>query len=132
MDRKERINHINDVINDLREFDSYSGYQSMLNLLEEHIELLIEMQEYQNFNINDCVKVKLTEKGKYIYYHQFDDMNVDILKRGGKPLNPIELKYDDEGYVEFQMWHLMEIFGKHLFNGCDIPFETTIKFKANT
>lgn len=89
------------------------------------------MQEYQNFNINDYVKVKLTEKGKYIYYHQFDDMNVDIIKMDGKPLNPIELKYDDDGYVEFQMWHLMEIFGKHLFNGCDIPFETTIKFKVN-
>ena len=88
------------------------------------------MQEYKDFNINDYVKVKLTEKGKYIYYHQFDDMNVDILKRCGKPLNPIELKYDEEGYVEFQLWHLMATFGKYLFNGCDIPFETTIKFKG--
>ena len=61
------------------------------------------MQEYQDFNVNDYVKVKLTEKGKYIYYHQFDDINMDILKIGGKPLNPIELKYDNDGYVEFQM-----------------------------
>ena len=38
------------------------------------------MCEYQNFNINDCVKVRLTEKGIYIYYHQFDDMNAHILK----------------------------------------------------
>lgn len=90
------------------------------------------MQGYQDFNINDYVKVKLTEKGKYIYYHQFDDMNANIPKMDGKPLNPIELKYDDEGYVKFQMWHLMEIFGKYLFNGCDIPFETTIKFEINT
>lgn len=90
------------------------------------------MQEYQDFNINDYVKVKLTEKGKYIYYHHFDDMNALILKTGGKPLNPIELEYDDEGYTKFQMWHLMEIFGKHLFNGYDVPFETTIKFEVNT
>lgn len=82
------------------------------------------------FNINDYVKVKLTEKGKYIYYHQFDAINQNIQKIGGKPLNPIELKYDDEGYVEFQMWHLMEIFGEHLHIGCDIPFETTIKLKV--
>ena len=82
------------------------------------------------FTVNDYVKVKLTEKGKYIYYHQFDDINQNIRKIGGKPLNPIELKYDDEGYIEFQMWHLMKIFGKHLYNGCDIPFETTIKFKV--
>ena len=90
---------------------------------------MIDMKEYQNFNINDFVKVKLTEKGKYIYYHQFDDINQNIQKIGGKPLNPIELKYDDEGYTEFQMWHLMEIFGKYLFNGCNIPFETTVKLK---
>lgn len=88
------------------------------------------MQEYQDFNINDYVKVKLTEKGKYIYYHQFDNINQNIQEIGGIPLNPIELKYDNEGYVEFQMWRLMEIFGEHLHNGCDIPFETTIKFKV--
>lgn len=87
------------------------------------------MQEYQDFNINDFVKVKLTEKGKYIYYHQYDDINKDIVKMGGEPLNPIELQYDDNRYVEFQMWHLMEIFGKHLHNGLDVPFETTIKLK---
>lgn len=90
------------------------------------------MKEYKDFNVNDYVKVKLTEKGKYIYYHQFDDMNEEILKMGGKPLNPIELKYDDEGYVELQMWHFMEIFGKHLYNGCNIPFYPMIKLEINT
>jgi hypothetical protein len=89
------------------------------------------MKEYQDFNINDFVKVKLTEKGKYIYYHQFDDMNEEILKMGGRPLEPIRLKYDDNGYVEFQMWNFMEIFGRHLCNGCDIPFYTTIKLEIN-
>lgn len=89
------------------------------------------MKEYNDFNVNNYVKVKLTEKGKYIYYHQFDDMNEEILKMDGKPLNPIELKYDDEGYVELQMWRFMEIFGKHLYNGCDIPFYTTIKLEVS-
>lgn len=42
MKREERINQIYGIINDLREFDRYSGYQSTLNLLEEHIRLLIE------------------------------------------------------------------------------------------
>lgn len=90
------------------------------------------MQEYQNFNINDYVKVKLTEKGQYIYYHQFDDMNEVIQQIDGSLISPPELKYDDDGYVELQMWHLMEIFGRYLYNGCDIPFETTIKFKIST
>ena len=90
------------------------------------------MKEYQDFNINDYVKVRLTDKGKYIYYHQFDKINECIRKIGGNLLNPIELKYDDDGYVELQMWHLMEIFGEHLYNGCEVPFDTTIKLKVNT
>lgn len=90
------------------------------------------MQEYQNFNINDYVKVKLTEKGKRIYYHQFDDMNEVIQQINGNLIKPPELSYDDDGYVELQMWHLMEIFGRYLYNECDIPFETTIKFKIST
>lgn len=90
------------------------------------------MQKYQTFNVNDYVKVKLTDRGKYIYYHQFDDINMNIIKKGCQPLNPIELTYDEDGYVEFQLWHLMSIFGAYLFNGCDIPFETTIKFEINT
>ena len=56
---------------------------------------------------------------------------MNILKSGREPLVPTELKYDDEGYSEFQMWHLMSIFGSYLFNGCDIPFETTIKLEVN-
>lgn len=89
------------------------------------------MQEYQDFNINDYVKVKLTERGKYIYSHYYDDLNALIIKNGGKHLEPVEIQYDEEGYTEFQMWHLMKIFGKHLFNGCEVPFETTIKFKVD-
>ena len=87
------------------------------------------MIKYQDFNINDYVKVKLTQKGKYLYSHQYDEMNKRILKSGGTPLTPIELQYDSDGYTEFQLWHLMSIFGEYLFNGCDVPFETTIKFK---
>lgn len=89
------------------------------------------MVKYQDFNINDYVKVKLTQKGKYLYAHQYDEMNKHILKSGGTPLTPIELQYDSDGYTEFQLWHLMGIFGEHLFNGCDVPFETIIKFRID-
>lgn len=40
--RNELINHMSSVIDDLYEFDTYSGYQSTLRLLEEDIRLLIE------------------------------------------------------------------------------------------
>lgn len=90
------------------------------------------MQEYQDFNINDYVKVKLTDRGKYLYQHRFDDINSKIRRNGGEPIVPVELEYDNDGYVEFQLWHLMEIFGKYLFNGCVAPFETTIKFRVSS
>ena len=89
------------------------------------------MQEYQYFNINDYVKVRLTDRGKYLYQHRFDSLNAKILRDGGEPIIPAELEYDNDGYTEFQLWHLMEIFGRHLFNGCEIPFEITIKFEVN-
>ena len=52
MDRKRLIDNVNDVINDLREFDTYSGYQSMLNLLEENIRVLIESYESEHITKN--------------------------------------------------------------------------------
>ena len=66
------------------------------------------------FNVNNYVRVKLTEVGKNI-------------------LEAEEIKYlpDEEGFVRFQMWELMQIFGNHMWNGCDIPFETNIGLEEN-
>lgn len=74
----------------------------------------------KKFNINDHVKVKLNDFGKTIYYHQFDRFN-DMC---GKIM--IEPKYpevDEEGFTEMQLWQLMNIYGPHLANGCNVPFE---------
>lgn len=74
------------------------------------------------FNINDHVKVKLTEKGRDIYYHRYDDWfgqfpNSDYVPIASYP------EVDEDGYTEIQLWHLMEIFGPYLYNGCNVPFE---------
>lgn len=52
MDRKRLLDDVNDIIGDLREFDTYSGYQSMLNLLEEAIIVLIESYESEHIKEN--------------------------------------------------------------------------------
>lgn len=49
MSREELINHLNGVIDDLREFDTYSGYQSMIKLLEEDIRILIDEHLKEDF-----------------------------------------------------------------------------------
>ena len=77
------------------------------------------------FNINQCVKVELTDKGRDIFYHQFDDIN----SRFGKQLiEPYYPKLDSDGYYETQMWCLMQLFGKHLTAGFgfDQPFSPNV------
>lgn len=69
---------------------------------------------YTKFNINDTVKVKLTEHGKKI--HRGNNSNFTYTP-------PRE---DENGYSSWQMWSLMEEFGSHCRIGFDNPFETDI------
>lgn len=62
-------------------------------------------------NLNEVVKVKLTDLGKEIYYHQFDELNRRCGKTVCKPSFP---KEDTEGYTEFQLWNFVEIYGEHI------------------
>lgn len=62
-------------------------------------------------NLNEVVKVKLTDLGKDIYYHQFDELNRRYGRIVCKPLFP---KEDADGYTEFQLWNFVEIYGEHI------------------
>lgn len=61
-------------------------------------------------NLNCSVKVKLTDLGKDIYYHRFDDFNY----RYGKQLTPSFPKEDENGYSTFQLWHFMQLYGSYM------------------
>lgn len=76
---------------------------------------------YTKFNINDTVKVKLTERGKQIHREEWDRVFGD--KSGFIYTPPLE---DENGYSRWQMWSLMKIFGNHMGLGLDCPFETNI------
>lgn len=76
------------------------------------------------FNLNDCVKVKLSDKGLELMrkeHEEFED--VFAAKRGGKrkPFTPPPV--DKDGYSTWQLWHLMQTFGKHISLGLRTPFE---------
>lgn len=73
------------------------------------------------FNINNYVKVKLTEKGKNIIENYYS--NIPQLENHSRPLP----KEDENGWSKWQMWDLMSMFGDKMFNGCDVPFETEIE-----
>lgn len=82
----------------------------------------------KEFNINNSVKVKLTDYGKEIYYHQYDYLNQSYGKEIIEPRYP---KVDENGYATFQLWNLMELYGKYIsMTGTveqnTLPFETTI------
>ena len=65
-------------------------------------------------NLNDFIKVKLTDWGKEIYYHQHDDLNKCIEKRGGKLITPEMPQVDADGKTKFQLWYFIELYGKYI------------------
>ena len=67
-------------------------------------------------NLNESIKVKLTDWGKEIYYHQYDRTNQIAGREICKPRFP---KEDENGYTEFQLWYFMELYGKHM--GMTLP-----------
>lgn len=60
-------------------------------------------------NLNEPIKVKLTDWGKEIYYHQYDRINQIVGREACKPSFP---KEDENGYAEFQLWCFMELYGE--------------------
>ena len=67
-------------------------------------------------NLNDEIKVKLTEHGKDIYYHQYDRLNTALGREVCKPNYP---KVEEDGYTTFQLWCFMELYGVHM--GMTLP-----------
>lgn len=62
-------------------------------------------------NLNDTVKFKLTDYGKDIWYHQYDELNRLSRKEIIKPEFP---KVDEDGYTSMQLWCFMELYGPHI------------------
>ena len=67
-------------------------------------------------NLNELIKVKLTDWGKEIYYHQYDRTNQIVGRKVCKPMFP---KEDENGYTEFQLWCFIELYGEHM--GMSLP-----------
>ena len=88
--------------------------------------------EMKSFNINNTVKVKLTEIGKQMLeqdYNKFWSAHGAGELLDKYPYEPH--KEDEDGYVEFQLWSLMYQLGKYCILGCEPPFDTVILIDEN-
>ena len=63
----------------------------------------------KKLNLNSIIKVKLTDHGKDIFYHQYDELNKHLGKGYIKPRFP---DVDSEGYSKFLLWDFMHVYGK--------------------
>lgn len=74
------------------------------------------------FNINNQVKVRLTNFGKEIIRDTNDKMSRLLGEKVAL------YKVDEEGYTTFQMYQLMNIFGQYMNVGIvEVPFQLDIK-----
>lgn len=78
------------------------------------------MVKFQKFNINKFVKIKLNLKGEQIW---------DDYWKLYKIPTPTLVK-DKDGYIKIQAWQMMEVFGKHIKLGFNLPFETEIYYEV--
>jgi len=78
------------------------------------------------FNINDQIRVKLTDHGRKIHREQFEELRAFCKKTSEwKYVPPAE---DENGWSSWQLWCLIDLFGAHVGMGCQSPFETNIEF----
>lgn len=78
------------------------------------------------FNINESVKVKLTDVGLRELQRQHDDLNNLIQQNGGKGFDEFPYKPDDEGYYKFQLHSLMHYLGHIISPAMPNALETDI------
>ena len=93
----------------------HSGYHRK-SMIDEVNELPSAQPEPVRINLNELIKVKLTDWGKEIYYHQYDRTNQIVGRKVCKPMFP---KEDENGYTEFQLWYFIELYGEHM--GMTLP-----------
>lgn len=76
------------------------------------------MKEWKSINLNETVRFKLKPEGEKIWLDYWREFST-----GKQPTLP----KTEDGWREDQLWHLMQVFGKHIHLGFDLPIETKIQ-----
>lgn len=100
--------------------------------LDMAIKALSAEKTANKININEHIKVKLTDYGKEIFYHQYDNLNKAFGKEIIKPSYPT---VDSDGYTSFQLWCFMNLYGRYIDIGVQNviePLEIVFESADNT
>lgn len=81
------------------------------------------MTETVAVNLNDWVRVRLTDYGREVIREQ----NREWTKKTGHEFTGPE--EDDDGWTRWQLWSLIERFAGHVTMGGVMPYETGIKIE---
>lgn len=85
---------------------------------------------FMPFNINDYVRVRLTDFGRKVHRERFRKLNAQIPLYADLKYTPP--KEDENGWSEWQMWCLIDTFGEHVGLCKEQPFETRIEIQQST
>lgn len=86
------------------------------------------------FNINNPVKVRITEVGMKMHRAEHDRIKALAAGMGAHmehwhPYTPPRI--DADGWCEMQLWDVMRVFGHGMGNGLPVPIETEIEILEN-
>ena len=103
---------MSDIISRQAAIDAFEDTTFTKNEIQRRLSDLPSAEpEPIRINLNEPIKVKLTDWGKEIYYHQYDRTNQIAGRKICKPKFP---KEDENGYTEFQLWCFIELYGEHI------------------
>lgn len=71
------------------------------------------------FNLNDAVRVRLTDHGRALLKRQHDELSYHTEQRGGRPLVYVPPQEDAEGWSRWQAWDLFARLGPALGPGSE-------------
>lgn len=79
------------------------------------------------FNLNSVIQVRLNNKG---FEHWKEEHEKFLPEKYHHELSHYKNKMNEAGYIEFQAWHFMEIFGSKTGLGCPQLFHCEILLKT--
>lgn len=85
----------------------------IIDLHKKTYEVKKQKEPERVINLNEWIKVKLTDHGKDI--HRFYGKQIaEKIKSVNVDIEPL---VDENGYTEYQLWHFIELFGNHIGMG---------------
>ena len=110
---QEILDYLDTTLHPIVSPDNWNVYAELYDMISN---LPSAQPKHVRINLNELIKVKLTDWGKEIYYHQYDRTNQIVGRKVCKPMFP---KEDENGYTEFQLWYFIELYGEHM--GITLP-----------